>query len=254
MAKIHYVSSAQQRYEMVPVIDPDTGQPKVITTSRSTRARNGRPSRPITQRVTQRDLSRPLPPETCEGCHEPINPGEAYRWVETKTAYGSRRHVKHARCGSWQPWDLSDALWAQLARVSHAFQSALDSAESAEDVQAALEEAASEIEEIAEAKREAGDNVESGFGQATTQSDELHDIADELEQWAGEISSASVPDFPDPDDADCEACDGTGKDGEGDACDDCSGTGHPSEVTETQLDEWREECRSDLSVVDESPV
>jgi hypothetical protein len=59
MARTHYVKHARQRYEMVPVIDPATGEQKVITTARKTRAKGSRPSRPVVQRLTRPDLTRP---------------------------------------------------------------------------------------------------------------------------------------------------------------------------------------------------
>ena len=84
---------------------------------------------------------------------------------------------------------------------------------------------------------------------------------------------ASADALPDPDDADCETCNGTGKlvkmyddsplepwrpgsyaEGAVRECSDCTGTGHPEELTEQQMDDWREEVRADVTIVDESPV
>jgi hypothetical protein len=274
MPRVNHVKSARQRYVMVPVIDPATGQQKVVQTARQTRAKAGRPARQVVQRMTEPDLSQPLPPEQCDFCHQPIEIGTPYKWIEPRSGpYGGRRMARHANHPSWQPWEYSSSLSAQLALVSHNFQIAIDSAESAEDAESALEEAAGEVEQIADAKDEAADNIESGFQHETEQSQELRDTAESLRSWADEIRNATVPDFPDPEDAECEACGGTAKviklteDGDAEPwrpgsyaegvvreCGECNGTGHPEEVTEQQLDDWRDELRSELSIVDESPV
>ena len=67
-----------------------------------------------------------------------------------------------------------------------------------------------------------------------------------------------MPDLPDPDDVDCDECDGTGKvavegqDGEDDddECDECDGTGHPAETTDDQITEWRDDIESGCGIAD----
>ena len=284
MARITTVKHAQTRYKTVPVIDPETGLQKVVpVTTRSgepkmTRSKAGRPGRPITMRVTVPDKTRPKPPETCEACHEPIIPkghpdypgheGEAYRWVKPKSGpYGGYRRVRHLRCGTWQPWDLSQSLGAQLQRVSYEFNQAIDTAESEDDVQAALDQAANDIEELADQREESGQNMEEGFQHETEQSSQLKQDAEDLRSWAQEIQGASIPELPEPEETECTDCGGTGTaDQEQDAddttqadaedCETCGGSGQvtPDELSGDDLDAWREEVRGDLSIVDESPV
>lgn len=274
MARTHYVRHARRRYEMVPVIDPETGEQKAVTTTRRTRAKGGRPSRPVVQRLTRPDLTRPLPDEECGRCGTEIKPGMPYKWIQPKSGpYGGRRMVRCASCPNWYVWEYSSSLGARLAQVSWNFGQAVRSAESAEDVQSALEDAAGEIEEIADEKDESADNMEAGFEHATEQSDGLHDIAEQLRTWADEVRNADVPELPDPDDADCETCDGTGKlvklyedsplepwrpgsyaEGVVRECGDCKGTGHPEELTEQQMDDWHDEVEASVTIVDESPV
>lgn len=262
MAKIHTVQNAQQRYKTKPVIDPATGQPKVRDTGRMTRPRHGRPARPITTAVTEADRTRPLPPETCEGCRQPIRPksagypGDGYRWVQVKTGpYSSRRRVRHLGCGTWQPWELSNSLGAQLARVSHDLHAAIDSAETDDDVNEALAGAVSSVNEIAEAKRESAQNIIDGFGHDVPASDELNELADALEAWAIEIEGTGFPSIGDidPDDVECPACDGEDPRA---GCPVCGGDGTVAseEPSEDQLAEWRQEVEDALSVVDEVPV
>jgi RecJ-like exonuclease len=132
-------------------------------------------------------------------------------------------------------------------------------------VQSALQSAADEIRSLAEEKREGAQNIEEGFGHETEKSQELNDIADQLDSWADEVENADVPDLSDPEEVDCEECDGTGEVesvvAEGDTsfdtnCSECNGTGQvtPDEPTEDQLAEWLDEVRDAVSIVDESPV
>ena len=126
----------------------------------------------------------------------------------------------------------------------------------------ALGEAASAIREIAEAKRESASNIEEGFGHETSQSDELNDVADTLENWADDVEAVEVPDLPEPEETDCEECNGTGEvsDPNDDAavleCAECNGEGKitPDEPTEEQMEEWRSEVTDACSIVDECPV
>ena len=274
MPRVTYVKHAQQRYAMVPDIDPATGLQKTITTSRTTREKPGRPSRQVIRQLTKPDPDRPLDPETCGRCGEKILPGMPYKHITPRSGpYSGRRMVRCAGCPSWFPWEYSNSLNAQLAQVSHEFGLAIDSAESEDDVTSALEEAASSVREIAEAKREAAQNIEEGFGHETEQSGELNQTADDLDSWADEIGNVSVPDFPDPEDEECEDCAGTGKlvklpgdsdpepwrpgsyaEGAVQECGECDGSGHPDEVTSDQLDEWRDEVRSETAIVEEAPV
>jgi hypothetical protein len=274
MPRVTYVKSARQRYATRPVIDPVTGRQAETPTARQTRAKPGRPSRQVMRRVTEPDLTKPLPPHDCDFCHEPIEVGTAYKWIAPRSGpFGGRKMYRHAGHPSWQPWEYSSSLAAQLAQVAHTFDQAVDSAETPDDVQDALSDAAGEIEEIADAKEEAGDNMESGFEHATEQSDGLKDIAADLRSWADEVRNATVPDLPDPDDAECEPCEGTGKlvkmyedsplepwrpgsyaEGVVRECGSCHGTGHPEELTEDQMNDWREEVRADVTIVDEAPV
>lgn len=274
MPRVTRVKHARQRYEMIPIIDPATGQQREVPVmGRDGQQKTTKHGRPVVQRLTKPDLTRPLPPEVCDRDGTVILPGMPYKWIEPRSGpYGGRRMIRCASCPDWQPWEYSSSLNAQLALVSHNFQTAIDTAESAEDVEAALEEAAGEIEEIADAKDESADNIESGFQHETEQSQELRQTGEDLRSWADEIRNSQVPDFPDAEDAECEGCDGTCKqvllkpDGGWEPwrpgtyapeivreCGECKGTGHPEEVTDQQMDDWRDEVRADLSIVDEVP-
>lgn len=290
MARVTHVKKAQQRYATVPMIDPETGEQKVTPVMR----RDGtqkvtKRGKPVVMRVTRIDKSQPLPNRTCERCSAEIKPGDPYKHVSPKSGpYGGRTRVRCAACPTWQPWDLSSALWARLAQIAHDFGTTLEEVESEDEVTSALEDAANEVREIAEEKREGAQNIEDGFGHPTSQSEELNEVADELDSWADEIEQVSLPDFPEPEEEDCGEClgsgeveeecpdcEGTGEDdatdedeevedceecsGSGEiteSCDECDGTGtiEGDEVTEEQVDEWRDAVLDACSIVDESPV
>lgn len=255
MARTHYVTHARTRYARVPVLD-ENGQPKITEVNRTTKT-----GRQVTMAVTREDRTRPLPPETCESCQALIIPaghpdhpgheGDPYKWVQPRTGpYGGRRRVRCGECPGWRPWDLSDSLAAQAARIGHEFAEAIDSAADPDDVQSALDEAASGIRELAEGRRESAQAIEEGFGHPTSQSEELESHADELDQWADSTETANIPDLPGPEEGDCTECE-TGRPDAG--CKTCAGTGTctPENPTEDQMDEWRTDC---AELLEECPV
>jgi hypothetical protein len=285
MARITRVRAAQQRYETIPVLDTATMKPKRTQVMR----KDGTPKltkggREIWRTVTVEDRARPLLPDGCDHCRKPIAIGTPYKHITPRSGpYSGYRRSRHASCPDWQPWDYSSSLNARLAQVSHEFSQSLAQCETEDDVQGALDEAACSVREIADEKRESAENMKEGFGHETSQSDELEETADQLESWAGEIESAAIPDFPEAEEEECEACSGTaetecgncggtgtlqGADEDverscdacnGDStipCEDCEGNGHTQadEPTADQVGEWRDECADSLTIVDEIPV
>ena len=267
MARTTHVARAQQRYETVPVIDPETGQPKRTPVIR----KDGTPKKTKTGReiymtVTKQDRDKPLPPYTCESCREPIEVGTPYKHITPKTGPSSgHKRTRHESCPSWQPWDLSDSLSAQLARIAYDYSQAVDSAESPDDIQSALDDAAGSVKEIAEQKTANAESIEGGFGHATSTSEELASIGEQLEEWAGEIESADIPEISDCTECtdgkvECPACEGTGKTTEAldTDCPDCSGDGEVEcetcGGTGEDIDAWRDTVRDEVTIVDEVPV
>lgn len=251
MARVHYVKAARQRYEMKPVLDKD-GSQKRADVSRTTKR-----GRAVTRRLSEPDLTRPKPNHDCGKCGREIKVGDPYKWIAPKSGpYGGYKRYRCGTCPTWQVWEYSGSLPAQLARVSHEFWEAVDSAESVEDVEQALQDAANEVRDLAEQRRESAQNMEDGFQHATSASDDLKQQAEDLDSWAQDIEQATVPPLPDPEEQDCEFCE-DGSPDEGDSqCRECSGTGKvtPEEPTEEQMDAWHDECQNDLTIVDESPV
>jgi hypothetical protein len=262
MARTTHVKKAQQRYETKVVLD-DAGEPKRTPVMKNGEQKVTKRGKPVFMTVTERDLTKPLPPETCESCRLPIEVGTPYKHITPKSGpYGGRKRSRHESCPSWQVWDYSNSLSAQLARISHDFWEAVDSAEGPDDVTSALGDAASSITEIADQKKESASNMEDGFGHATEKSEELESQGDELETWAGEVETADVPDMVECEECtdgekDCSSCDGTGV-VDGEHCDECDGAGTVScencDGSGEDIDAWRDAVRDELTIVDESPV
>lgn len=294
MARIKYVAKAQQRYETVPVLDPDTGEQKVITVNKVTKR-----GRQVTRSLTVSDKSKPLPPYDCGFCHKPIEVGTPYKHVSIKSGpYGGHTLRRHQGCPSWKQSELTTSKMAGIYAAQESWQEFIDTDfDNEDDVRSALEDVASQIREVAEEYRESAENIRDGFGHDTFMSEELDAKADDLEAWADEVESSDVPELSEQ--TTCEDCDGSGEvdcthcfgtgsrdcenctgtgvtdeeskvdctecDGSGEIdcadcgttgqeeCENCTGTGE-IEPTEESLEEWRQEVRDSLVLIDECPV
>lgn len=280
MARVTHVKRAQQRYETKPVLD-DQGKPVKIAltkadgTPKMTSSKGGkRTPRPVFITKTEPDKTRPKPNYKCGKCGTEIQPGMPYKWIKPKSGpYGGHMMVRCASCPTWQVWDYSSSLSAQTARIAHYAMEAISQAGSAEEVTSALEEAAQEIRDLAEQKRESAQNIEDGFGHETYQSEELNSTADELDAWAYDVEGTDITDLGDIEceggcedgQVDCDACGGTGAvedetDAQGGSldCEDCDSTGKIDcdvcEGTGEDLDAARETWIEEASIVDECPV
>jgi hypothetical protein len=237
MARVQHVKAAQQRYATKPVIDPATGEQKRTPVIDSKTGEQKRSKRgPQWHKVTERDIDNPLPMPTCDysGCKiaadregdTTIRVGDAYKYIDVKTGtYTSRKYTRHEKCPTWNVWEYSSSLSARIAQIesegADAIASAAMQAEEDDDsgVTEAIEEIASNIEGLAEEKRDAASNIEDGFGTATQQSDELNEQAESLDTWAQEVRDLDLPSI---EDHDCDHCAGSGEV----ECSDCSGMGN----------------------------
>jgi hypothetical protein len=238
MARVTYVKKARQRYATVPVIDPATGEPKRTPVMRNGKQRTTKSGKPITMAVTQADKSKPLPPLTCDFCGKPIKVGQAYKHITPKSGpYGGVQRNRHAEHPTWQVWEYSYSLSAQIARIQHDGGESLADVDTTEDMQDALNSVAEEVRGLAEEKRQGAENIREGFGHDTYQAEELDETADTLEGWADELESwepsTSEPEQEDEDTWDADAY----------------------EDFEEAHDDWADDARSEASdLVDQSPV
>lgn len=270
MARVTHVKAAQARYATIPVMDPYTGHQKVTPVMRANGTQKvTKTGKPVVVRVTQADKSQPKPNRKCGKCGVEITVGSPYKWIKPKSGpYGGHLMVRCEACPTWQVWDYSSSMSAQLAQIAYELPST-DDANSPDDVEQILADAAQAVRDIADQKQESADNIEEGFGHTTYQSEELADIASSLNDWADEIEGADVPELPEPEATECPECQGAGEienpdwadDTDDDVdeylpCDDCEGTGEVvgDDPTDEQMDEWRSECQDVLGIVDDCPV
>lgn len=202
------------------------------------------------QRRTNPDGS-PKPNRVCEVDAVEIMPGQPYKWVTTGFRSNVRR-IRCATCPDWHPWEISNTLQARAAQITHEARQAIEDVDDPEDVQQALDDAVAAIRELAEERRESAQNMEDGFGHSTSRSEELAEAADGLDSWAEEVEGIEVPELPDPEETDCEACDESNRP----QCKTCGGEGAytPDEPTEEQLDEWRGEVQAAIEALDNAPA
>jgi hypothetical protein len=323
MARITRVNKAQQRYVTVPVIDPETGQQKQTPVMKNGKQRVTKKGQPIFLSVTVADKTKPLPNRKCGKCSKEITVGSPYKHISPRSGpYGGHTLYRCASCPDWHVWEYSSSLSARVAEISYDFSQEADGWDSSDAVQDSLTSTAERVREIAQEKEESADNIESGFQHETQMSQELRDVSEQLNSWADEIEGAEIPDYPEPEEDDCDECEGNGvleneeygvlsteaqellerikhyllfpwpdtpsgfseevgltqtigrkiiyvlqrkldaineRLVDEDAmvsCDTCDGTGRvePDEPTEEQVDEWRSEVESAVSIVDECPV
>lgn len=263
MARITHVKHARQRYAQVPKTD-ENGKPVVVAVlKRDGSPKTTKTGRPITMSIMVSDRDKPLPMPKCEVCGKTIEPGQPYKHVTPKSGpYGGRTRTRCASCPSWQPWDLSSALWARQAQIeASAMDDFPDGFEETDDLDDWAENVASKIESLADEKEEAADNIEEGFGHETYQSEEIRQTAESLREWAENVRGIDWPEKPEEaeEEIDCPECNGDGEvenpdydeDDEDSEepevidCEECGGTGKvENEEAGEPLDEWRDECRS----------
>lgn len=167
----------------------------------------------------------------CELDDKEIKPGDSYRKATGRRSGGFYTRTRCADCPTWQQWDLSDSLPARLAEIVHVYDAAIGGATSTDDFEQALSDAQEAVEELAQEKRDGAENMEAGFGHETEQSQQLNEDADQLDDWANSIESAKtdIPDLPEPED-------------------------NADELTEDQIETWRDEAIAAITVMDDCPL
>jgi hypothetical protein len=208
------------------------------------------------QRHNPDGTAKPL--NTCDSCGKEIAVGSPYKYMSIKTGpYSSRKLVRCADCSDWHIWEYSNSTSARVAQIVHEAETSLADADDEDAARDIMQTAAEAARDLAEEKREGASNIEDGFGHPTQQSEELTDLADQLDEWAESLEQASIPDFPDAQDAECEECSGAREVTRDEThlvpCPECDGRGHPDEVTEDQLEEWRDELVS-MSELSDGPA
>jgi len=282
MPKITHVARAQQRWPTKPVLGAD-GQPVRVPINRRTRAKAGRPARQVTAKRTVQDRSGdPLPllkcdAQPCRHADRDIQVGTPYKHITPRSGpYGGRQRNRHEDCPDWAIWEYSSSLAARVAQIQHEHTPYGGWADE-DDATTARDEAAAAITELAEEKRASQEAMEEGFGHATSASDELGEVADQLDGWAQEVEGVDFPEWPEPESENCGTCGGSGSvpceacaddpDRAG-TCVDCGGEEEvqcpedcdngqvtPEEPTDAQVSDWSDEAQEALTAaLDNCPV
>jgi len=258
MPRITHVAKAQQRFATIPVLDEFGNQPETAVMRRDGTQKTTKSGRPVFMKVTAADKSQPLDPYICDHCRNEIAIGSAYKHMTPKSGpYGGTKRTRHEGCPTWEIWEYSYSLAARLAQVQHDAEGSIDDIEDEDGATSAASDIAEQIREIATEKEEAAQNIEDGFQHETEQSAELADQAEQLNSWADEVEEVTFDDFPEPEEEDCETCDGTGEiddrasvDGDPKQieCPDCEGacTITPDDPDESEVADWIENAKQAL--------
>jgi chromosome segregation ATPase len=123
-------------------------------------------------------------------CGIEVKKGEGYYHA---ASFRGPKIVRHHRCGAFRQSQLTGN--DKLSTLYSSFEDVQDWIAACNEfdidgAKEAMEACASEIENVAEMYRESQSNMEDGFQHATSQSDELGDNADQLEDFAGDVRSA----------------------------------------------------------------
>lgn len=135
---------------------------------------------------------------SCSVCGKPVLAGFPYKWVQLKTSpRSSRRLVAHDGC-RFRPSQLTTSeIKGTLYDAQEEAQDRLAQWDGLDvnELKSIQEDAAAAIREAADMAREKADNIESGFGHSTMQSEELSERADAIEGWADEIENVDLEEF-----------------------------------------------------------
>lgn len=131
----------------------------------------------------------------CEKCGKAIEVGQSYKHVSPRSGpwEHGRKRIRCADCPTWKPSELTFSKMAGVYAAQEDFQGFIagwSPEDGVVDIESALEEFASNVEQVADEYQESADNIEEGFRYPTGQSEELVEKADSLRNWAEEVRSA----------------------------------------------------------------
>ncbi len=135
---------------------------------------------------------------TCGRCRTVLPKGSAYRWA--KPGFRSRTRLIRCMASACSFWS-SELTTSKLAEVYAAQEDALeaiDGAETIEDLEGILTDAAERAQAVAEEYREAAEAMgEAGY--------EMEERADEIDGWADTLTDVQFEELPEVDEVDEEA-------------------------------------------------
>lgn len=195
MARVNHVKAAEQRYATVPVLD-DNGEQVWRTLHRKDGTpKTNKRGEPVRQRVTKKDTTRPLPNRKCGRCGKEIEPGMPYLWWANKLP-NARSGYKQIRCVDHPPTlaERTPGRAGQLMGMQDEWSKRLADCTTIDDLTSARDDIAGEIRDFAQEFIDSADNMESGFGHETYQSQELREKGEAIEQVADDLEQVK-PEF-----------------------------------------------------------
>jgi len=117
-------------------------------------------------------------------CGQVVQPGEAYKYINKKTGPRSGYMMYFCYRCTPRPSDTMSGRAAQMAQIEEDYYDAVGQAVEIDDLLSAGAATANDIEEFADEIAEAAENMESGFGHSTAQTEIMTETADEIREWA----------------------------------------------------------------------
>jgi hypothetical protein len=131
-------------------------------------------------------VTRALKPYACRRCGAVIPKGAPYRWW---ARYGERTRHVHCMLPGCAPSERDwDERVARLLEIQAGLREVLPDLADVESIQSALEDAASEAQDVAAEWQESIDNIEGAFPDGTPVSEAMNEKSDAAEAWADELT------------------------------------------------------------------
>ena len=145
---------------------------------------------------------------TCGRCGTVILAGMSYRWAKPRV-HRAASGMKLVRCmGSkcmFRPSDLTTSKMAGVYAAQESLADAMAGDFTPNDLLNSLQEAAETVRGVGEEHREGATAIEDGFGHETSQSGEMNEKADALDEYADALEGVSIDDADEYDDLETEA-------------------------------------------------
>lgn len=155
-------------------------------------------------RVSAKKKNKAGEPYACDRCTEKIVAGQGY--YEWSFRYGGT-HRQHTSHGAPKASQLTQSKMSAAYAAIESAEDSIAGADNVEDIRSALEECASEIENVKDEYQESRDNMPEALQDGPT-GEEIGEKVEALESFAGELSDAAsnLEEFgeEEPDDADSD--------------------------------------------------
>lgn len=187
---------------------------------------------------------------TCGICRDKITKGDGYKWWANRLP-GSRGSIRQIRCmkADCAPSraDMTPGRAGDLLRLQDDGHSAIDGAQTVDDLLCTAESLADEVTEMADGLTESADNIEDGFGHETYQSGELRERAENMESYADDLRNVDLDDDETDED---EIRQELEEDDEDDTLTEQDVLDAINEARENHVEEQREKVREALDAVE----